>query len=286
VVGVTFTWVICGVAFGTGVLLVFSGLRHQVSSSAAVFAWREIPQLPRDATRRGAQAVVGSLVALGLTGWPIAALATALFGWFAAELVGGSRAVDAAVARTEAIATWTEMLRDTIGAAHGLESAISATASVAPRPIRDEIEAMAVRLQHTSLNAALAGLAEDLDHPIGDLVVAALSAASRSSVRELGELLGTLAGAARDEASMQLRVEAARARVHTAVRVVATCTLLTALGLVVLNPTYVDVYGDLAGQAVLGIVAGCWGVALWWLSRMSHFDQPERFLSSRDRATA
>ena len=82
---------------------------------------------------------------------------------------------------------------------------------------------------------------------------------------------------------MQLRVEAARARVHTAVRVVASCTLLTALGLVVLNPTYVDVYGDAAGQAVLGLVAACWGLALWWLSSMSHFDRPERFLAGDSR---
>jgi hypothetical protein len=274
----------CGVAIGAGILLVLSGLERKAVATAPRRR-RSRPDLPADATRRAAQAICGGLVVLALTGWPIAAFAAALFGWFTTELVGGSRAVDAAVARTEAIATWTEILRDTIGAAHGLESAIVATAPVAPGPIREEIGALAARLQHTSLDTALSGLAADLNHPIGDLVVAALSAASRSSVRELGELLGTLADAARDEASMQLRVEAARARVHTAVRVVASCTLLTALGLVVLNPTYVDVYADAVGQAVLGVVAGCWGLALWWLSSMSRFDQPERFLSTSVEAT-
>jgi tight adherence protein B len=268
----------CGLAFGAGVLLIISGLQRSPIRRVTRFNLSG-QNLPTDSVKRGAQALVCSVLVLALTGWPIAGLAAAVFGWFAAELLGGSRAVDAAVARTEAIATWTEMLRDTIGAAHGLESAIAATAPVAPGPVHDEIGALAARLQHTPLDTALGGLATDLDHPIGDLVVAALSAASRSSVRELGDLLGTLADAARDEASMQLRVEAARARVHTAVRVVASCTLLTALGLVVLNPTYVDVYGDAAGQAVLALVAGCWGLALWWLTSMSRFDRPQRFLA-------
>lgn len=274
----SFPWIMCGLALGAGILLVVSGFQHRPIRPAAQPSF-SIQNLPADAARRGVQAAVCAILVLALTGWPIAALAAAMFGWFASELLGGSRAVDAVVARTEAIATWTEMLRDTIGAAHGLESAIAATAPVAPGPIHDEIGALAARLQHTSLDTGLRGLSADLSHPIGDLVVAALSAASRSSVRELGDLLGTLADAARDEASMQLRVEAARARVHTAVRVVASCTLLTALGLVVLNPTYVDVYGDAAGQAVLGLVAACWGLALWWLSSMSRFDEPERFLA-------
>jgi tight adherence protein B len=268
-----------GLAIGTGILLIISGV-HRRSITAASRSRFSSQNLPAGATKRGVQAGASSILVLALTRWPVAAFAAAVFGWFASELIGSSQRVDTAIARTEAIATWTEMLRDTIGAAHGLESAIAATAPVAPTPIRDEVGALAARLQHAPLDAALQGLAQDLDHPIGDLVVAALSAASRSSVRELGDLLGTLADAARDEASMQLRVEAARARVHTAVRVVASCTLVTALGLVVLNPTYVNVYGDAAGQAVLGLVAACWGLALWWLSRMSDFDRPERFLAS------
>ena len=273
----------CGLAFGTGILLIISGLQRRPDPSPtrhSLSTWN----LPPDAAKRGVQAVACSVLVLALTRWPVAALAAGMFGWFAFELIGSSHSVDVAIARTEAIATWTEMLRDTIGAAHGLESAIAATAPVAPAPIRHEIDALAARLQHAPLDTALQGLAQDLDHPIGDLVVAALSAASRSSVRELGELLGTLANAARDEASMQLRVEAARARVHTAVRVVASCTLLTALGLVVLNPTYVDVYADATGQVVLCLVAACWGLALWWLSTMSRFDRPERFLAGRVEA--
>ena len=80
---------------------------------------------------------------------------------------------------------------------------------------------------------------------------------------------------------MQLRVEAARARMRTAVRVITGCTLLTACGLVVLNPSYVTVYSSALGQTTLALILFCWGVALWWLARMSRFRAPERFLVGR-----
>ena len=49
------------------------------------------------------------------------------------------------VARIEAVATWTEMLRDTLSAAAGLEQAILATAPLAPVAIRGEITELAAR---------------------------------------------------------------------------------------------------------------------------------------------
>ena len=201
-----------------------------------------------------------------------------LLGWFSTDLLGGRANRDAGVARTEAIASWTEMLRDTIAAAHGLEAAITATAPVAPEPIRTEVMTLAIAIEREPLPRALQRLADDLAHPIADLVVSALSVAASGSVRELADLLGTLAAPARDEAAMQLRVEAARARMRTAVRVITGCTILTAAGLVILNPSYVDVYSSAVGQITLALIATCWGLALWWLARMSAFRTPERFL--------
>ena len=180
--------------------------------------------------------------------------------------------------RTEAIATWTEMLRDTIASAHGLEAAIDATAPISPEPIRPAIVSLSIALEREPLTVALADLAAELAHPIADLVVAALTVAADGSVRELSDLLGTLADSARDEAAMQLRVEAARARVRTAVRVITGCTVAAALGLILFSPDYVQVYGSAIGQLTLVFIAACWGVALWWLAQMSEFRAPERFL--------
>lgn len=229
---------------------------------------------------RALRSALAGSVLLVLSRWPIAAVAGALLGWFSPELFASRAGRDAALARTEAIASWTEMLRDTISAAHGLEAAIATTAPVAPQPIRPEIEQLARTLRHTSLPEALRQLAVDLAHPISDLVVASLSVAANGAVKDLAELLGMLADSARDEAAMQMRVEASRARMRTAVRVISGVTVLTAVGLVLLNPKYVEVYAAPVGQVVLAVIACAWGAALWWLSSMSRFRQPERFLIS------
>ena len=172
------------------------------------------------------------------------------------------------------------MLRDTITAAHGIEAAITTTAKVAPTPIRAEVTQRARRVQHEPLENALAEFADDLAHPIADLIVLALSSAATHSARDLGELLSTLAAAARDEASMRIRIDAARARTRTAVRVVTGVTVAMAAGLALFNPSYVAVYSTGTGQVMLAFVFGCWGASLWWLARMSRFEEPERFFAT------
>lgn len=266
-----------GLAAASGLLLVATG-----------WSPRAGPAEPRPARARSARvdarrllaAVAATGAILLATRWPVAGLAAGAAGWFGPELLGGRVARRAAVERTEAIAAWTEMLRDTMAAAHGLEEAISTTAVLAPDPIRPEVVALAARLEREPLAPALRGLADDLAHPTADLVVAALALAADGAVRELGELLGTLAVAARDEAGMRLRVEAARARTRTAVRVVCACTVGTALGLVLLNRSYLEVYATALGQAVLALIVTCWGLSLWWLVRMGEFAAPERFLAA------
>ena len=274
-----------GFGIGGGLTLLASALRPD-DQPAGTRIGALAASLMAGAWVRLARAIPLAGVILVLTRWPVAALGAGVLGWFSTDLLGGKAAREQGVARTEAIATWAEMLRDTISAAHGLEAAITATAPVAPEAIHPEIMFLAADLERVPLPVALRRLAEDLGHPIADLVVAALVVAANGSVRELAELLGTLAGSARDEASMQLRVEAARARMRTAVQVITVCTMAMALGLVVLNPTYVGSYGSITGQVVLALIAGCWGVALWWLSSMSRFQTPDRFLLAAGREAA
>jgi tight adherence protein B len=270
--------VLLALGFGAGGWLVITGWSGRSSLTTANLAgWHD-----RLGTQLGARFGWSAGAALGLvaaTHWPVAALAGAAAGWFAPALFGGRAARDRGIARTEAIAGWAESLRDTLSGARGLEAALASTAPVAPLAIRPELSAFAERVYREPLPAALRALADDLAHPTADLVVAALLMAASGSVRDLGELLGTLAVAAREEASMRLRVDAARARMRTAVQVIAACTLVTAAGLVAFNPSYVSIYSSALGQLVLAVIAGIWGVSLWWIARMSEFAVPERFLT-------
>lgn len=264
---------VCGVLAMAGVLLIVDGLRGD-----PVVATAPRVQVPRtvDRLRIGRASGLG-IAGFLLTGWPVAAISLGALGWYWTELFGTRKSREIAIGRTEAIASWTEMLRDTMAGAHGLEEAIATTAAVAPEPIGAEVIALAIRIEREPLDYALQAFADELQHPTADLVVTALNLAASGSVGDLAELLGTLAIAARDESAMRMRVEAARARLRTAVRVIAAVTAVTVLGLVLLNRSYLDAYRGAGGQLVLALVAGMWGVGLWWLSRMSRFMAPERF---------
>lgn len=264
-----------GVLMACGVLLVVDGIRPSEPAPPRLPSRSFAALRSRD---RWSRAIAGGLLLLLLTRWPVAAIAGVVLGWASPDLFGGTRARLAGIARTEAIATWTEMLRDTIGAAHGLESAIAATTETAPEPIREVVRSLTADLRREPISAALQRFAIRLAHPISDLVVAALSTAASGSVRDLADLLGTLAASARDEASMQLRVDAGRARMRTAVRVIAAVTVVTVVGLTMLNPLYVRGYSTPLGQVVLALIVVVWGGSLWWLQTMARFQAPERFL--------
>lgn len=65
--------------------------------------------------------------------------------------------------------------------------------------------------------------------------MAALVLASERQARRVGELLGSLAAATREQAKMRLRVESGRARTRTATRVITFFTVGVAMVLVVFN---------------------------------------------------
>jgi tight adherence protein B len=264
---------------GFGVVVLALGMR----GTDMVSTFRPPTPLPdRRLSLRLALGVGTGLTVGLLTRWPVAALLAAALGFAGPGLVGGAAARRAAIARTEAIAAWTEMLRDTMAAAAGIEQAIMVTAPVAPAPIRAEVATLATRLERERLVPALRDFAQALADPTGDLVVSALVLASERQARRLGDLLGTLAGAAREHANMALRVEAGRARTRTAVRVITATTLAFALGLVAFNRGYLDPYDSVLGQVVLGLVGACFAGAFWWLATMAKVAAPERFLASSE----
>jgi len=265
---------ICGAGIGFGLV--------------AIAAWlRGVPVPLRGRTRisrqrvltRLAGAAAAAIVVGALTGWPIGALLAAAAAWVLPDLLRGGPSRARSVARVEAIAVWTEMMRDTLAGAAGLEQAILATAPVAPAPIRPEVGALAARLSSDRLVPALRAFAADLADPTADLVVAALLLAAEHEARQLGPLLGSLAQAARDQVNMRLRVEAGRARTRTSVRVVVGATLFMAAALVVLNRSYLAPYGSAAGQFVLAVVGGCFAAAFAWLTRLARPAERDRVLN-------
>jgi Flp pilus assembly protein TadB len=135
------------------------------------------------------------------------------------------------------------------------------------------------RMAREPLPDALRVFAHEVDDPLADRVVAALLLAERRS----GSLEGVLAGLAlnaREEVALAGRVDASRAGLETSAIVVAAVTTFMVLAMTAVSPTYLEPYGDLLGQGVLCLVAGCFVGAWQWLARLQRHDRPSRILGS------
>ena len=227
-------------------------------------------------------AVVVLCVTWALTGWTVAAATIAAVATMASVAVRrhGKRRDERAI--VDAIAVWTEQLRDTLAGSNGLEQTIIATAAHAPAALREPLERLVATMSYAPVTQGLSRFARDVDHPTADFVVAALSTAATRQVRELGALLGHLASCARDEARMHTRIWVGRSRTRSAVRTIASVVVVFVGGLVVLSPEYLAPYRSAEGQIVLsGVVLVFFG-ALLAMQRLAIVVAPDRFVGRRE----
>ena len=274
---------VVGAGIGLGLLLAVAGARRSERPPARPgearcgAGWG--PRPSGRAVAVAAAAAVTAVAAFLVTRWVVGALLTAAAA-VTLPRAFGRRPSGILVERPEAVAGWAEMLRDTMAGAAGIEQAVVATAPLVPVAVRPHVLHLAARLRHERLGPALRSFADDVDDPAADLVVAALALAAERQARDLGGLLGKLAESARERAAMVLRVEAGRARLRTAVRVVGGFTIAFAVGMVVLNRPYLEPFDDAVGQLVLLVVGGAFAGGLWQLDRMARIPGPARILGA------
>lgn len=214
---------------------------------------------------RAGLVLLACLVLYALTGWPAAGLLAGACAWIAPMLVGARAGRERVTRRTDAVASWTEMLRDTIASHAGLQEAIAVTARVAPAPICEEVQALAIHAERDSLPSALRRFAADLDDPVADLVVASLLIAAERQAQRLAELLSQIAQAAREQAAMRMRVETGRARTYASSKALVVITFGLAASLLLFAPSFMKPYDTVTGQLVLVGIGGLFAGALWGL---------------------
>lgn len=235
--------------------------------------WREV-------SARWWKVLTVTAAVAAVTRWPVAAISAGVLTWIWPDLFGGARESRAQLARLEAVATWTESLRDTMAAAVGLEQAIVASVEVAPESITPQLQRLAGRLRsHIPLAQALATFAEEFDDASVDLVVAALIMNARLRGSGLVGTLTALASTAREELEMRTRVEETRKNLRRSARVIIAVTVLFAGGLLLLSRDYLSPYGSLAGQLMLLLVVGGFAAGFLWIRSASRVDPPPRFLA-------
>ncbi len=262
----------CGTLVGLGLWLVARGLRRhrpdgRVQAPVQGSLRRADLFLSVRRPRVLAAAFLCGVVAFVTTRWPISFL-LGFAGVFALQGLGGGTSKQA-IARIEATAAWTEMLRDTLAGAAGLNQALLATAPTAPFTLRPYLQALTNRVTAgLPTEEALIELAVEVDDPAMDIVVASLVMANRERAQRLGELLSALATASREEAAMRLGIEASRASARSAVRMITGFSLGLFALMFLFARSYLQPYGTVGGQLILCLVALLFAAGLWLMSVM------------------
>lgn len=267
-----------GVGVGLGLWLILRGWRGTPTDQRRTASRRRI-QLDRRFLLRLLISVGAGVLLGAVTGWVIGALLAAIAVWTLPRTLGPDRQATARLARFEAVASWAEMLRDTLSAAAGLEQAIIVTAPLVPDAVRDQVTAAASRLRAGQrLAPVLRQLGDELADPTADLVLSALVLAAEQRARDLGELLGSLAAAAREHAALRMSIAAGRAQARSEVRITVVVTIVFALGLLLLDRRYLDAYDSTAGQLVLLVVGVLFTAGFALTARIARVSEPARFL--------
>lgn len=272
---------LCGIGVALGVLVLIRGVIG-VSADRGPSAFSVYAEKLRSGhmlVRIGYTAAAG-IAATAFTGWVAGGILGALGAWVLPRFLGTDRAHAKELARIEAVAVYTELLRDTLSAAAGLEQSLIAAAPAAPPAIREQAGELAARISSgMRLPDALRLFALGVGDATCDLVVAALTLACANSSRNLADLLGTLAQAARDQASLRLRTAADRARTRTTVRAITATILGMIICLTIFAHSYLAPYGTPVGQLVLLAVAGVFALSFVWLAHIARGPEPVRFLT-------
>ncbi len=221
-------------------------------------------------------------MAFGLTGWVVAGLFAGVAGYMTPTVLGAKSDRDQEVDRMTALATWIEMVRDTVSAASGLTEALKATAVSAPSAIRTPVRQLALRAERETLPNALAKFADEMNDAVADSVAVTLGLAAVNQVGSLQESLSEIAENTRQEVSMRLRIEASRARQFTSARFVAGIVAVFSVGMVGFNRSYLAPFDTFSGQVALAVIGGLFVASGIALVQMSRFLSPPRILDVRE----
>jgi len=224
-------------------------------------------------------AVTGAIIMIFLAPWPVAIFLAAVGGFVSPTIAGAAGRRKEAVARSEAIATWAEQLRDTIGSASGLQESITVTARVAPKEIRAEVQEVASGMRRENLSVLLRRFAVKVDDPAADQVAIALIMASERRGQNLTSLLSDVAAAAREEATMRMRTETSRAQTYSDAKAVTSIVFGVFLLLLLVNRGYLSPFDSFVGQVVMAVVGAMWALAIYGIAELSKVRRPPRILS-------
>ena len=255
---------LAGLLLVGGIWLVVGGLQRRVptvrrgpgASPAQVWArWSRRPAGPRG-RRRDAVLVIGLVAGTGIaaaTGWLIALPLVPVLALGLPYLLTAPRARD--IALLEALDRWVRSLSATLATGKSITDALRISRRTAPPLLADEVETLVARLNNRwDTRAALMRMADTLDSPDADGVLAALILAANRGANGASVTLQALADSLQATLQGRRAIEVERSKPYVVVRQVTVISLGTLLVAVAVSPGFFAAYRSGVGQLVLGVL--------------------------------
>lgn len=246
--------------------------------------WTRRPPGPRG-RRRDVWLVVslaaGVAVAAG-TGWLIALLVIPALVLGLPYLLTAPQPRD--VALLEALDRWVRSLSATLATGKSITDALRISRRTAPPLLAAEISTLVVRLNNRwDTREALMRLADDLDSPDADAVLAALILASNRGANGASVTLQALADSLQATLQGRRAIEVERSKPYVVVRQVTVISLGTLLVAFAVSPQFFASYQTPVGQLVLSLLLFGYIGSLLLMRRKAQQRERPRVLVGADR---
>jgi tight adherence protein B len=256
-------------------VLVAAGL---VGLVAAVKGISLLPQRSVSSSRSKLQlrpmhlvAVAAGVLVLLVTGWPVAAIATAAAVVFVPQVLGGGKSAKVMIAKSEALSDWTRRLADLIvsGAAGSTRDAMRRSLTSVPEPIAGEVTRLVRRMGPQGTETALRQFAREVADPAAEKIAGVLILRERNGGPGLADVLTALAQDLDERSRMIREVESERAKPRSNMRFIIIITAALMVGMMLFARTFLSSYDSVLGQVLLVGVAAIFAVALRWMRILS-----------------
>lgn len=274
---------VLGALLAVGVVLVVAGLRPREQRVEPARAGRR-----RDWVAR-AQAMVrrhGLALGLGVVGGMALTAFTGLVVMLVAvpcAAVGLPMLLSAPANRDiellQALDKWVRGLAAMLPTGRSVVDSIRASVRNAPEPLARSLVVLVARLDDRwTASEALRAMADELDSPDADAVLAALSLAAARGGTGATATLNGLADSIQERLKAQREIEAERAKPRIVVRQVTIVTLSVLTMALLFGRGFFEPYGSPVGQLILTVLLAAYVASLVVLRRMTTPRRRDRIL--------
>lgn len=268
---------LAGLLLAAGIWALVAGLRRTeerapVRAGPSLTArWARLTRRPTGVRgRRRDVLLVTSLLAglavTAVTGWLVALLVLPALALGLPYLLAMPRPRD--VELLEALDRWVRALSATLATGTSVTDAIRISRRTAPALLSGEVDVLVARLNNRwSTGDALMRMADALDSPDADAVVAALMLAANRGANGASVTLQALADSLQATLTGRRAIEVERSKPYVVVRQVTIISLGTLAAAFAVSPRFFEAYRSPVGQLILLVLVSAYAGSLLLMRR-------------------